>query len=86
MKTFLVALLVFVLVSQGEALKCYCGGRNTCSGTEEICTTSNHLCVNVIYSDGISPDYRKGCAECSHTKDEPPITSISCCGTDLCNS
>ncbi|KAM9825466.1 bone morphogenetic protein receptor type-1A-like [Syngnathus typhle] len=89
MKTFLVALLVFVLVSQGEALKCYCGGRNNCPGNEEICTTSHHLCASVVYNDGTSPDYMKGCAsypECNFIKDEPSVASIYCCGTDLCNT
>uniref|UniRef100_UPI0037E9493D toxin 3FTx-Oxy5-like n=1 Tax=Semicossyphus pulcher TaxID=241346 RepID=UPI0037E9493D len=89
MKTVIVALLVVLVVSQGESLKCHCAGpARPCPGPVETCPGSHTMCGNVIiYS--ISPDsfFFQGCMEPQECRglDNPGISSATCCSTDLCN-
>uniref|UniRef100_A0A3Q2Z2Q7 UPAR/Ly6 domain-containing protein n=1 Tax=Hippocampus comes TaxID=109280 RepID=A0A3Q2Z2Q7_HIPCM len=88
MKCLLVALLVFVLVSQGEALQCYCGGKRRCpSGSVEQCTPSSDACASVIFEVGTNPSYFKGCSTLHNCllMNSPGISTASCCTTNLCN-
>ncbi|XP_077358707.1 uncharacterized protein LOC144004902 [Festucalex cinctus] len=81
MKTVLVALLVFVLVSQGEALTCYCEGKSACFEPLETCRY-NEVCSKVMFQVDSSTTFIKGCTwknYCSLSG------TSSCCETDLCN-
>uniref|UniRef100_A0A3Q3MMR7 Snake toxin/toxin-like domain-containing protein n=1 Tax=Mastacembelus armatus TaxID=205130 RepID=A0A3Q3MMR7_9TELE len=87
MKTVLVALFLLVVVSQSEALKCYCGGARHCSDYIENCTPLTNACGSIIIYVGSRPTYSKGCMnmrDCA-ILNHPGISSASCCGTDLCN-
>uniref|UniRef100_A0A3Q2Z4Y9 Snake toxin/toxin-like domain-containing protein n=1 Tax=Hippocampus comes TaxID=109280 RepID=A0A3Q2Z4Y9_HIPCM len=87
MKCVLVALLVFVIVSQGEALKCHCGGQYNCPGNEETCDADQIYCVSFTFSDGRYPSVVRGCSSFSDCRrlDSPGISTSSCCFSDLCN-
>ncbi|KAG7507488.1 hypothetical protein JOB18_035596 [Solea senegalensis] len=52
MKTVIVALLVVLVVSHSEALRCNCGGRTNCpsSGTQ-TCSGSNKVCINFRFTN-----------------------------------
>ncbi|XP_057681643.1 alpha-elapitoxin-Al2a-like [Corythoichthys intestinalis] len=80
MKTVLAALLVFVLVGQGEALRCYCGGMRI-----ENCPPESDACISGIFNPPMTPGYVKGCYTkhgCDYLR---RFATVSCCDTDLCN-
>uniref|UniRef100_A0A3Q1FJ16 Lymphocyte antigen 6D-like n=1 Tax=Acanthochromis polyacanthus TaxID=80966 RepID=A0A3Q1FJ16_9TELE len=85
MKTAVLTLLVLLAVSQSEALRCNCGGVNSCPNSVEECTGSNTFCGT--FNAASNPNYFKGCmswTECSAWTN-PAIATVSCCSTDLCN-
>ncbi|XP_057681766.1 short neurotoxin 3-like [Corythoichthys intestinalis] len=87
MKTVLVALLVFFLISQGEALECHCGGLRHCPRSRETCTDSDNACASVIFHVGSRPSYFKGCSSLFKCRvlNNPGVSTASCCTSDLCN-
>ncbi|XP_037134953.1 toxin 3FTx-Oxy5-like [Syngnathus acus] len=87
MKTILVALLIFALANQGEALECYCGGRRVCAGGKETCGAGSDACAAVFFEVGSSPSYFKGCSSLFNCQlmNRPGISTAACCTTDLCN-
>ncbi|AWP17756.1 putative ras-related protein Rab-5C-like [Scophthalmus maximus] len=50
MKPVILVLLVVLVVSHSEALRCYCGGRRQCSGNVETCRGSGYVCASVIFT------------------------------------
>ncbi|KAM9837966.1 uncharacterized protein ACBR49_018598 [Aulostomus maculatus] len=87
MKTVILLFLLLLVVSQGEALRCYCGGKKICSDPVETCYGSNNVCASVIIYAVTSPSYFQGCStqnDCM-MMNQPGISSASCCTTDLCN-
>uniref|UniRef100_A0A3B4VID6 UPAR/Ly6 domain-containing protein n=1 Tax=Seriola dumerili TaxID=41447 RepID=A0A3B4VID6_SERDU len=87
MKTVILTLLVVLVVSHSEALRCYCGGLRHCSGSVETCSGSNQVCAGVIIQAGSTVNYFKGCyksGDCERLNN-PPTTTSRCCRTDLCN-
>uniref|UniRef100_A0A3Q0RN36 UPAR/Ly6 domain-containing protein n=1 Tax=Amphilophus citrinellus TaxID=61819 RepID=A0A3Q0RN36_AMPCI len=87
MKTVIVAVLVLLVVSQSEALKCNCGGLRYCPTSVETCVGSNNVCASVIIYAGSTPRYFKGCVKSTDCRlmNRPGISSATCCATDLCN-
>ncbi|KAK5850918.1 hypothetical protein PBY51_001754 [Eleginops maclovinus] len=87
MKTVILALMVLVVFSQGEALKCYCGGTTKiCSGRVETCS-SNQVCGSIIIQVGPHVSHFKGCMNANDCRrlSSSQVTSGSCCSRDLCN-
>uniref|UniRef100_A0A673AEE4 UPAR/Ly6 domain-containing protein n=1 Tax=Sphaeramia orbicularis TaxID=375764 RepID=A0A673AEE4_9TELE len=75
----------YLLYPPGEALRCYCGGKASCSSSVVTCSPSDDRCGSVILTAVIS--YFKRCMssyECS-IMNQPPLSQAHCCGTDLCN-
>uniref|UniRef100_A0A8C6T176 Uncharacterized protein n=1 Tax=Neogobius melanostomus TaxID=47308 RepID=A0A8C6T176_9GOBI len=69
----------------GSALKCYCGGRNTCPGNMQTCYGSNDRCGTIIFHHDSS--YAKRCMS-SHDcaiMNQPGLITTVCCSRDLCN-
>ncbi|XP_077358709.1 uncharacterized protein LOC144004903 [Festucalex cinctus] len=90
MKSVLVALLIFVLLSQCEALRCYCQGKSDCPGSEETCSPPDNACstsIPLVPLDLRPQDYPKGCAM-FHKCQKATLrgTFNFCCTGDLCNS
>ncbi|KAL7372536.1 hypothetical protein ABVT39_018057 [Epinephelus coioides] len=85
MKTVILALVVLLVVSQGEALRCYCGGRTDCSDRIQTCSGSNQVCAYIIFHHDYS--YFQSCYNEDDCRllSQSPVTSGSCCSTDLCN-
>uniref|UniRef100_A0A3Q3BF95 Snake toxin/toxin-like domain-containing protein n=1 Tax=Kryptolebias marmoratus TaxID=37003 RepID=A0A3Q3BF95_KRYMA len=86
MKPVILAVLVLLLVSQNEALKCYCGGKRQCSNPIETCSGTDNVCASVIFHAPIY-SYFKGCyrrTDCL-LLNQPGLISATCCGSDLCN-
>ncbi|XP_008296711.1 three finger toxin MALT0070C-like [Stegastes partitus] len=86
MKTVVLALSVLLAVSQSEALRCKCGGVNSCPKSVEECTGSNIFCATLNLES--NPNFFKGCmsqTECD-AWNNPGVATISCCTTDLCNA
>ncbi|XP_031698289.1 phospholipase A2 inhibitor and Ly6/PLAUR domain-containing protein [Anarrhichthys ocellatus] len=87
MKTVILALLVLVVVSQGEALRCNCGGTARCSQRVETCSGNNPVCASIILQAGSNVSYFKRCMK----ENDCRLLLIShsasgfCCSTDLCN-
>ncbi|XP_061765656.1 lymphocyte antigen 6D-like [Nerophis ophidion] len=86
MKIVVLALLVVLVVSQGEALRCNCGGRRQCPGNVETCSGEANACASVIFHVPC-PGYFKGCMKMTNCKimNQPGITTTACCSSDLCN-
>uniref|UniRef100_A0A3Q1FH01 UPAR/Ly6 domain-containing protein n=1 Tax=Acanthochromis polyacanthus TaxID=80966 RepID=A0A3Q1FH01_9TELE len=87
MKTVVLALLVLVVVSQSEALRCYCGGLRDCPNSIETCYGDANTCVSAIITAGSHVNRFKGCyrfRDCL-VINRPPYSTASCCMTDLCN-
>uniref|UniRef100_A0A8C6NPM7 Snake toxin/toxin-like domain-containing protein n=1 Tax=Nothobranchius furzeri TaxID=105023 RepID=A0A8C6NPM7_NOTFU len=87
MKTVVFAVLVFLLISQNEALKCYCGGKRQCPDRIETCIGSDSVCISASFYGVPQPFYFKGCyreSDCVKVN-MPGMSSASCCRTDLCN-
>uniref|UniRef100_A0A3Q3B373 Snake toxin/toxin-like domain-containing protein n=1 Tax=Kryptolebias marmoratus TaxID=37003 RepID=A0A3Q3B373_KRYMA len=87
MRTVILAVLVFLLISQNEALRCYCGGKRRCSSSIETCVGSDSVCISASFYGVPNPFYFKGCyreRDC-RTVNYPGISSASCCHSDLCN-
>uniref|UniRef100_A0A8C2X699 Uncharacterized protein n=1 Tax=Cyclopterus lumpus TaxID=8103 RepID=A0A8C2X699_CYCLU len=88
MKTVILALLVLVVVSQGEALRCNCGGTSRrCSGPVETCSGFNPVCARISLHAGSHFSYFKSCMkelDCRMLINSS-VGSGSCCSTDLCN-
>uniref|UniRef100_A0A3Q3KDS5 UPAR/Ly6 domain-containing protein n=1 Tax=Monopterus albus TaxID=43700 RepID=A0A3Q3KDS5_MONAL len=88
MKTVILALLVVLVVSQSEALKCNCGGARRCPGGRiETCSPDSDVCISAIIYAGSSVTSFRGCYPSSGCVllNQPGISSASCCRTDLCN-
>uniref|UniRef100_A0AAQ4R2T8 UPAR/Ly6 domain-containing protein n=1 Tax=Gasterosteus aculeatus aculeatus TaxID=481459 RepID=A0AAQ4R2T8_GASAC len=87
MKTVILALLVLVVVSQGEALRCNCGGASKCSGRIETCSGFNPVCASMILQAGSRVSYFKRCMKESDCRLllNTNVASGHCCSTDLCN-
>ncbi|KAI4807495.1 hypothetical protein KUCAC02_027301 [Chaenocephalus aceratus] len=94
MKTVILALLVLVVVSQGEALRCYKKGclsiYEECSSIRiETCTGSNQVCGIINGSDGHRRYHMRRCMkadECTHQSNSGIAYSYGrCCSRDLCN-
>ncbi|KAL3967794.1 alpha-2-macroglobulin-like protein [Sarotherodon galilaeus] len=87
MKTVIVAVLVLLVISQSEALKCYCGGLWYCPSSVEFCHGFNNVCSTVFLDAESTPRYSKGCMKSNvcRTVTQPGVLSIHCCSTDLCN-
>uniref|UniRef100_A0A3P8VBX1 UPAR/Ly6 domain-containing protein n=1 Tax=Cynoglossus semilaevis TaxID=244447 RepID=A0A3P8VBX1_CYNSE len=86
MKTVMVALLMVLVVSHSEALKCKCGGKRRCSGSTETCHGSNPVCASITFT-GPSPGYFRGCYDRNDCRmlSSSPVSTGYCCSTDLCN-
>ncbi|XP_061765657.1 toxin 3FTx-Oxy5-like [Nerophis ophidion] len=86
MKTVVLALLVVLVVSQGEALRCNCGGRRQCPGNVETCYGQANACASVVFLVP-SLSYLKGCMKRTDCQimNQPGITTAACCSSDLCN-
>ncbi|XP_054624037.1 short neurotoxin 3-like [Dunckerocampus dactyliophorus] len=86
MKTVILALLVLLVVCEGEALRCHCEGRRYCEGDVETCVGLTSACGSVTFFFPIS-SYSKGCMEMSdcHRMNQPGVSTATCCTTDLCN-
>ncbi|XP_008296713.1 toxin 3FTx-Oxy5-like [Stegastes partitus] len=85
MKTLILALLLLVVVSQSEALRCYCGGRKICSSKTETCYGTDQVCASIVFHfDATSA---QGCYSASNCRlmNQPGLITTSCCTTDLCN-
>ncbi|XP_078019774.1 three-finger toxin A2-like isoform X2 [Epinephelus lanceolatus] len=85
MKTVILALVVLLVVSQGEALTCYCGGRKQCSESTETCTGSNEVCAIIVSQHDYS--YFQSCldgSDCRRLIQSSDAFGV-CCVTDLCN-
>uniref|UniRef100_A0A3Q1BT88 UPAR/Ly6 domain-containing protein n=1 Tax=Amphiprion ocellaris TaxID=80972 RepID=A0A3Q1BT88_AMPOC len=80
MKTVIVALLVLVVVSQSEALRCYCGGLTRCSSSTQTCSGNANACANV---NRFQSCYNYD--DCMRLKQLPQAVYVNCCMTDLCN-
>nr|CBN81474.1 Uncharacterized protein [Dicentrarchus labrax] len=83
MKTVILAFLVLLVVSQGEALICKCGGQRYCSHAREVCFG---VCARVV-QPGACPAFYQGCmraVDCM-AMIRPGISNAHCCSTDLCN-
>ncbi|XP_045908547.1 sperm acrosome membrane-associated protein 4-like [Micropterus dolomieu] len=87
MKIVILALFVFLAVSQSEALKCYCGGLRRCPDRVETCPPSSDVCAGVIFTAGSTPSYFKGCMKARDCAllNQPGVSTASCCRGDLCN-
>ncbi|XP_060884318.1 lymphocyte antigen 6D-like [Labrus mixtus] len=89
MKTVVVALLVLLVISQGESLKCKCGGpARPCQSPVETCPASQPFCGNVIIPSAAPGYFYQGCMEPRECRglDNPGISTTTCCTTDLCNA
>ncbi|KAK9530337.1 hypothetical protein VZT92_011843 [Zoarces viviparus] len=88
MKTVILAILLLVVVSQGEALRCNCGGTTKiCSRRVETCSGFNPVCASVIIQAGPHVSYFKSCMKENDCRQliSSSVASGSCCSTDLCN-
>ncbi|XP_037609992.1 synergistic-like venom protein [Sebastes umbrosus] len=88
MKTVILALLVLVVVSQGEALQCRCGGTSKiCSGPVETCAGSNNVCASIIIQTGPHVSDIQGCMTAHNCAllTNSNVASGRCCRTDMCN-
>ncbi|KAL6094962.1 uncharacterized protein ACO6RY_16258 [Pungitius sinensis] len=88
MKTVVLALLVLVVVSQGEALRCYCGGASkTCSGRFDICSGINPVCASMFLQAGSRVTSFKRCMKETDCRLllSTNVATGRCCSTDLCN-
>uniref|UniRef100_A0AAX7VCT4 UPAR/Ly6 domain-containing protein n=1 Tax=Astatotilapia calliptera TaxID=8154 RepID=A0AAX7VCT4_ASTCA len=71
MKTVIVAVLVLLVISQSEALKCYCGGLRHCPNSVETCHGFNNVCTSAIIYAGSSkskPSFGLVCRKKNKTK------------------
>ncbi|KAL7372155.1 hypothetical protein ABVT39_011101 [Epinephelus coioides] len=87
MKTVILALVVLLVVSQGEALVCWCGGTRSCSGRTETCRRSDNVCASVRYENSPRNNFhgcyqRDNCQKLNH----PGVVSCGCCNTDRCQA
>ncbi|XP_023123261.1 CD59 glycoprotein-like [Amphiprion ocellaris] len=88
MKTVIVALLVLVVVSQSEALRCYCGGLTRCSSSTQTCSGNANACASVVMTLGSNVNRFQSCYnydDCMRLKQLPQAVYVNCCMTDLCN-
>uniref|UniRef100_A0A3Q2V4G8 UPAR/Ly6 domain-containing protein n=3 Tax=Haplochromini TaxID=319058 RepID=A0A3Q2V4G8_HAPBU len=87
MKTVIVAVLVLLVISQSDALKCYCGGLRHCPNSVETCHGFNNVCTSAIIYAGSTPRYFKGCMKSNDCRimNQPGVSSATCCSADLCN-
>uniref|UniRef100_A0A3P8VGZ2 UPAR/Ly6 domain-containing protein n=1 Tax=Cynoglossus semilaevis TaxID=244447 RepID=A0A3P8VGZ2_CYNSE len=79
-------LLLYCPVSSGEALRCYCGGRHQCPGGVETCRVGDDVCSSITYTIP-SPSFTKRCSNTVFCKflSDSPLSTGTCCNTDLCN-
>lgn len=87
MKTVILALLVSLAVSEGDALICHCQ-QTTCTAPVETCVHgTDPVCAKILVS-GSSARIVKGCMsgldDCLGLH-YPPYYFAMCCSTDLCN-
>ncbi|XP_050922116.1 uncharacterized protein LOC108901709 isoform X6 [Lates calcarifer] len=88
MKLVILSLLVVLVVSQSEALKCNCGGIRNCPGRVETCYGSANVCISAFLNNPAgAPRHFKGCYNSRDCQliNSSGIGSASCCRTDLCN-
>uniref|UniRef100_A0A8C9ZC20 Uncharacterized protein n=1 Tax=Sander lucioperca TaxID=283035 RepID=A0A8C9ZC20_SANLU len=78
MKTVILAIVVLLVVSQAEALTCWCGGSRKCLGRTEVCTGSNNVCATMNNFHGCYTE-----SSC-RSLDRPGVASSKFCKTDLC--
>ncbi|XP_068439562.1 three-finger toxin A2-like [Clinocottus analis] len=88
MKTVILALLVLVVVSQGEALRCYCGGSMICMVSQYDCVGASQVCAHVTH--GATSSYTGFAQSCMHEREcnrqrNRNVKADTCCSTDLCN-
>ncbi|RVE59441.1 hypothetical protein OJAV_G00188670 [Oryzias javanicus] len=85
MKPVILTVLVLLLVSQNEALKCYCENTVVCDGPVHECKPEETVCLaTALLQVG---RYFRRCAEpsaCSNLN-VPGVAYSTCCRTDLCN-
>ncbi|KAK5850919.1 hypothetical protein PBY51_001754 [Eleginops maclovinus] len=88
MKTVILTLMVLVVVSQGEALRCYCGGTpRTCQGSVVTCDL-DEVCGSILVSAGPRPYHMKDCMkahDCKRLSNLSEYVHGFCCSRDLCN-
>ncbi|TDG97947.1 hypothetical protein EPR50_G00213510 [Perca flavescens] len=87
MKTVILALLVLLVVSHGEALTCWCGGLRKCAGRTEVCSGSNDVCASVRFAQyPANKNNFWGCYTESNCRklNYPGVASCTSCRTDLC--
>ncbi|XP_044194136.1 lymphocyte antigen 6D-like [Thunnus albacares] len=87
MKTVILALLVLLVISQGEALRCHCVRDRDCSGPIQTCTGPTDVCYFAV---AYIPDLTiaRGCTpanECRTMRFSDHVVSSGCCRGDLCN-
>ncbi|KAK5906016.1 hypothetical protein CgunFtcFv8_001919 [Champsocephalus gunnari] len=88
MKTVIRALLVLVVVSQGEALRCRCEGSKICSsGRIETCHGFKQVCGSIVTRAGPHVSFFKSCmsADSCRQMSHSQVSSGYCCSQDLCN-
>uniref|UniRef100_A0A4W6BLD8 UPAR/Ly6 domain-containing protein n=1 Tax=Lates calcarifer TaxID=8187 RepID=A0A4W6BLD8_LATCA len=88
MKLVILSLLVVLVVSQIEALRCNCGGKRSCPSPVETCRGRSNVCASIIIYAESPPREFKGCIksnECMILNRSGMATAL-CCETDLCNS
>uniref|UniRef100_A0A3Q1FN87 UPAR/Ly6 domain-containing protein n=1 Tax=Acanthochromis polyacanthus TaxID=80966 RepID=A0A3Q1FN87_9TELE len=88
MKTVVLALLVLVVVSQSEALRCYCGGMTQCQSSTQTCSSNANACASVVMTLGSNVNHFQSCYnynDCMRLKQLPQTAYAHCCTTDLCN-
>uniref|UniRef100_A0A4W6BLF3 UPAR/Ly6 domain-containing protein n=1 Tax=Lates calcarifer TaxID=8187 RepID=A0A4W6BLF3_LATCA len=86
MKLVILSLLVVLVVSQSEALKCHCGGDRSCpGGSVENCAAGGDVCIRAILFN--PPSHFRGCYRSRDCQviNNMGIGSASCCRTDMCN-
>ncbi|XP_078019773.1 uncharacterized protein LOC144459454 isoform X1 [Epinephelus lanceolatus] len=86
MKTVILALVVLLVVSQGEALKCLCGGRTRCPGRHQTCTGPNQVCAYFAYH--FDYGFIQRCNDADDCREALYYgqATVKCCKTNLCNS
>ncbi|XP_078019813.1 uncharacterized protein LOC144459473 [Epinephelus lanceolatus] len=85
MKTVILALVVLLVVSQGEALTCWCGGIRSCSGRTETCSISEDVCASVSFHQFPRNNFH-GCysEDACRRLNHPGVVSCRYCKTDMC--
>ncbi|KAG7506945.1 hypothetical protein JOB18_019486 [Solea senegalensis] len=86
MKTVIVALLVVLVVSHSEALRCNCAGKAPCAFSQQNCYGLNQVCARMTFNPPGSGSFKscynaRACANLISSGK----ASGRCCSSDLCN-